>query len=362
MRAAGTARHVVVDCRVRRLGVRSAAAGWYIANASASRAPVAGSDRRGIVPCAARSGRPGMNAAHRVAAEGHDDRRIEDLELAPQMDGAQAAISSGSGSRLPGGRHLTTLVMKTSSRRQPMRPEQLDQQVAGRARRTAGPARSSLIARALADEDDLGVGVALARHGRSASRGAGSGADPDLGRDGLERRSALGLGHAVASASSRSGIRAGAPDGGGPDPVALAEDLGDLDGVGRGALAQVVRDDPEGEPAAVRDRHVAPDPPDEDLVAPGGLGRQRVVVLGGIVLDHDARDGREQLAGPIRRDRLARLDVDGLGVADEDRDADRRARDPQVRQVEDLAVLGDDLPLLLGVAVRRGRRRSRAAR
>ena len=75
-------------------------------------------------------------------------------------------------------------------------------------------------------------------------------------------------------------------------------------------------------------------------------------MFGRIVLDDDARDRREELASAIRRERLARLDVDGLRVADEDRDADGRARDPQVRQVEDLAVLADDLPLLLGVAVR----------
>ena len=53
--------------------------------------------------------------------------------------GAQAAISSGSGSRLSGGRHFTTFVMKTSSRRQPIEREQLDEQVARARRRTAGP-------------------------------------------------------------------------------------------------------------------------------------------------------------------------------------------------------------------------------
>jgi hypothetical protein len=66
--------------------------------------------------------------------------------------GAQAAISSGCGSRLSGGRHLTTFVMKTSSRRQPIDA-------------------SSLTSRS----------------------------PPDLGGDLLERRPALGVGHAVAS-------------------------------------------------------------------------------------------------------------------------------------------------------------------
>ena len=53
--------------------------------------------------------------------------------------GAQAAISSGCGSRLSGGRHLTTLVMNTSSRPQPIDAEQLARAGRRRARRTAAP-------------------------------------------------------------------------------------------------------------------------------------------------------------------------------------------------------------------------------
>ena len=48
--------------------------------------------------------------------------------------------------------------------------------------------------------------------------------------------------------------------------VALGQELGDLDGVGRGALAQVVADDPQVEAAVVRG--VAADAADEDLVRP----------------------------------------------------------------------------------------------
>src|SRR5262249_9790076 len=40
----------------------------------------------------------------------------------PSRSGRHASISSGSGSRLPGGRHLTTFAMYTSSRRRPMSP------------------------------------------------------------------------------------------------------------------------------------------------------------------------------------------------------------------------------------------------
>ena len=41
----------------------------------------------------------------------------------------------------------------------------------------------------------------------------------------------------------------------------------------------------------------------------------------------------------------------GLGVADEYRHPHGRAGETQVRQMQDLAALGDDLPLLAGVAV-----------
>ena len=53
--------------------------------------------------------------------------------------GAQAAISSGSGSRFSGGRHLTMLVMKTSSRRQPRVARNLHQQAPRPGRRTGDP-------------------------------------------------------------------------------------------------------------------------------------------------------------------------------------------------------------------------------
>ena len=99
------------------------------------------------------------------------------------------------------------------------------------------------------------------------------------------------------------------------------------------------------------DRRIAPHPADEDLVATRGLDRQRVDMAGGIVLDDDPGHGREQLAGTLRRDRVPGLHVDRLGVAREHGDPDRRARDPEIRQVEDLAALRDDLPLLLRVAV-----------
>ena len=89
--------------------------------------------------------------------------------------------------------------MKTSSRRQPIDASSLTSRSPGAA--DERPALAILVeARALADEDDLGVGVALARDGLGARLVQTTlRADPDLGGDLLERRPALGVGHAVAS-------------------------------------------------------------------------------------------------------------------------------------------------------------------
>ena len=56
--------------------------------------------------------------------------------------GLHASISSGSGSRLPGGRHMTTLMTRTSSRCMPESPRAGAGRGAGRSdRRTGSPAR-----------------------------------------------------------------------------------------------------------------------------------------------------------------------------------------------------------------------------
>ncbi len=128
-------------------------------------APVAGSTGR-TVPCAWPMRAPGMNAA---ARSGRASRRAPGRapRAGARRYGAQAAISSGSGSRLPGGRHLTTLVMKTSLALPADGADELGQQAAGGAHER--PALLVLVGtRALADEHDLGVGTPLARHGRRA--------------------------------------------------------------------------------------------------------------------------------------------------------------------------------------------------
>src|SRR4029077_10888531 len=116
----------------------------------------------------------------------------------------------GSGSRLSGGRHLTMLVMKTSSRRQQLDPRTFPTTEPARPKTESPPRppvqeaageRTSVVCRVrsrpLTDEDHLGRGVALPGHGLGATHvEPASRAVADLGRDGLERRPALGVGHA----------------------------------------------------------------------------------------------------------------------------------------------------------------------
>ena len=84
--------------------------------------------------------------------------------------GAHASISSGCGSRLPGGRHFTTFAMYTSARVSPM--PSMSWVSSCPARPTNGsPLQVFLLARALADEHQVGVGAADAEHDlRAAGR------------------------------------------------------------------------------------------------------------------------------------------------------------------------------------------------
>ena len=96
---------------------------------SAFGAPVAGSTGR-TVPWTWEMRAPGMNRPSecRPSVTTRAGSRTSSWRW---RYGAQAAISSGSGSRLSGGRHFTTFVMKTSSRRQPSVPRNFVEQVAG---------------------------------------------------------------------------------------------------------------------------------------------------------------------------------------------------------------------------------------
>src|SRR5581483_3254958 len=130
------------------------------------------------------------------------------------------------------------------------------------------------------------------------------------------------------------------PSGGGAG--GLEEELRDLDRVQRGALDEVVAREEEHE-AAVLARPVGADPPDEHILGLGGRARARRLD------DPYARRGGEQRLRQLRRERPVRLDPDRLRMADEHRHAHRRRADRQLRQLEDLARLGADLRLLVGL-------------
>src|SRR3954464_13767717 len=90
------------------------------------------------------------------------------------------------------------------------------------------------------------------------------------------------------------------------------DELGDLHGVERRALAQVVVADEQRQPAAAVDALVLADPADVARVTSGSLPR------GGDVGELDAGRGREQLRGPLDRQRPRELDVQRERVAGED--------------------------------------------
>ena len=162
----------------------------------------------------------GHERAHRVPPERHDDGRVEDLELAPQVRGAgrdlvrlRVAVVGRPALDDVGDEHVLAPPAD--------RGEELDQEVAGPA--DEWPALPVLVeARPLADEDDLGLGVALARDGlgpRLVETAVRAGAD--LGGDRLERHPALDVGHAVASMASWLSVAPALGTGGrrAPPPV-----------------------------------------------------------------------------------------------------------------------------------------------
>ena len=153
---------------LRRLPWCSAAAGWYIGTTQVSptllRLAVDPADRR------ARE-----EARHRVAAQRDDHLRLDDVDLLRRASCEQAPISSGSGSRLPGGRHLTTLAMNTSRALEADAGQQLLEELPGGADERAA-LLVLVVAGRLADEHDLGVDRPFARHGARARRAKRAGA------------------------------------------------------------------------------------------------------------------------------------------------------------------------------------------
>ena len=128
----------------------------------------------------------------------------------------------------------------------------------------------------------------------------------------------------------------------------LTRHLGDLHGVERRALAQIVGDDPHRQ--AVLDRDVLADARDEGGVLAGRLDRRDVAAVLALVDDQAARRLAQDVARLVGRDRLLELDVDRFRMADEHRHAHAGRRQLDLR-VEDLLGLGHHLPLFLRVAV-----------
>src|SRR5438552_3086093 len=154
----------------------------------------------------------GHEPAERMATERHDERRVEDLELALEIGGTggnlvrfRIAILRGAALDDVGDEHL---VASPAERR-----EELDEQVAGPPdERTA--LAVFVLARSLADEDDLRVGVALPWHGpRPCLVEPAARAGSDVGGHLLERRQALVVGHAEPSALAPTGSRTSSPCG-----------------------------------------------------------------------------------------------------------------------------------------------------
>src|SRR4029078_3760388 len=94
---------------------------------------------------------------------------------------------------------------------------------------------------------------------------------------------------------------------------------GHLDGVRRGALAQVVADDPQVQAALVG--RVSASWAEEPVVAAGGRARQRVETLGRVVQDDDSGCGREERPALVGIETLAGLHVDRFGMSVEHSDA-----------------------------------------
>ncbi|SOO23411.1 hypothetical protein XFF6991_280070 [Xanthomonas phaseoli pv. phaseoli] len=130
----------------------------------------------------------------------------------------------------------------------------------------------------------------------------------------------------------------------------LCDQFGQLHGVERGALADVVGDDPQVQ--ATRVREVFADATDEHRILAGGVRDRRRVAAGSALVHHfHARRCRQQRARRFHGDLVAGFDRHRFGVAIEHRHAHRGGVHLDAVVAEDLAGFPDQLHLFLGVAV-----------
>src|SRR5438132_8437972 len=105
-------------------------------------------------------------------------------------------------------------------------------------------------------------------------------------------------------------------------PSAPDQNLRDLHSVCRRSLAQIISHDPDIE--AIRHSRIAAYAANEDLVTPREVERQRDLAFSNIIHYHNPRRLTSGFAGQLGRDGFVKIDIDGFGMADADRQAGRR--------------------------------------
>ncbi len=131
----------------------------------------------------------------------------------------------------------------------------------------------------------------------------------------------------------------------------LLNPLGDLDGVRRGAFAEIVAHAPESE--GIGGGQVFANTTDKDFVLVVAVERRRIRFARKIVHEDDARRGGEKFARLLDRNLTFRLDDDALGMAVRDGNARRQFRLGGANPPPPLAAPG---PVNLALAMARYRR------
>src|SRR5581483_4490921 len=134
----------------------------------------------------------------------------------------------------------------------------------------------------------------------------------------------------------------------GLDELAVDQALGDLHGVERRTLAQIVGYDPHLQ--AIFDRSILANAADVSRIFAYTFVRGDVATIFALIDDKTARSIAQDLACFVRGDRLFELDIDGLGVADKNRHANAGRAEPDLG-IENLLGLDHHLPLFFGVPV-----------
>ena len=140
------------------------------------------------------------------------------------------------------------------------------------------------------------------------------------------------------------------------EPALLDQQLGNLDRVGGGTLANLVAAAPEGDAAQlIRIGNIATHATNPDQILVGRVERHGPTVMRAlrvqIVHELDARSGGKGLARLLERDVALELKRDALRMRAQNGHAHARAVHAQVGQVHDLAALVLELHLLRSEAL-----------